>query len=427
MKITINEKYRWAAIFVLSVFLSACSSTGNNNSKKMITIIQKGTYGSDVAFFKEKNIKTIELKDEVSKASVLIIPEYQGRVMTSSVGGNDGLSFGWINYKLIESGVISSQFNPYGGEERLWLGPEGGPFSIYFKQGVEQVFANWVVPREIDTKPFDVVAQSQNSVSFRKDFALENASGTKLEIGIARTVRLLTSHDAELALEMPVDTSLAFVAYESENVLINRGESSWTEKTGALSLWMLAMFNPSPSGVVFIPFRKVDEQITGRIVNDDYFGKVPADRLIIKEGKLFFKTDGKFRSKIGISPLGALPYCGSYDPEKKTLTILWYSAPDKPSKYVNSKWGDQAFPFNGDVVNSYNDGPVADGSIMGPFYEIESSSPAAFLSAGSRITHRQRIFHITGNEEKLSLITEKLFNITLSEVKEAFNQDTLKK
>ena len=87
---------------------------------------------------------------------------------------------------------------------------------------------------------------------------------------------------------------------------------------------------------------------------------------------------------------------------------------------MNSKWGEQEFPFDGDVVNSYNDGPVEDGSIMGPFYEIESSSPAAFLSAGERLTHTQRIFHITGNEEKLNAITEKLFHQTLSEIKEVF-------
>jgi hypothetical protein len=183
---------------------------------------------------------------------------------------------------------------------------------------------------------------------------------------------------------------------------------------------MLAMFNPSPKGVVFIPYKNGTESESGKIVTDDYFGKVPADRLIIKDGIMFFRTDGKYRSKIGLSPQRALPYCGSYDPEKQVLTLLWYSSPEKPSEYVNSKWGDQASPFSGDVVNSYNDGPVADGSIMGPFYEIESSSPAAVLSAGSSITHTQRIFHITGNEEKLSLITEKLFHHTLSEIKEAF-------
>ncbi len=143
--------------------------------------------------------------------------------------------------------------------------------------------------------------------------------------------------------------------------------------------------------------------------------------MIVKDGILFFKTDGKFRSKIGISPKRAMPYCGSYDPEKQVLTLLWYSAPDNPSKYVNSKWGTQTDPFSGDAVNSYNDGPVDDGSIMGPFYEIESSSPAAFLPAGGKITHTQRIFHITGNEEQLSRITEKLFNQSLADIKKAFN------
>jgi hypothetical protein len=421
MKIAIIKKCSVAVTFVLLVFLTACSSSGDKNSKKMKNSVKKGTYGSDVAFFREKKIKTVELKDADSKASVLIIPGYQGRVMTSTVGGNDGISFGWINYKFIESAKKSSQFNPYGGEERLWLGPEGGPFSIYFKKGIEQVFANWVVPKELDTEPFDIVAQSPDKVSFRKEFSLNSASGTKLDIGIERSVKLLSAKDAELALGVSIDQSLSFVAYESENTLINKGQVAWTEKSGALSVWMLAMFNPSAKGVVFIPFKKEDGSQSGKVVNDDYFGKVPADRLIIKDGILFFRTDGKFRSKIGISPKGALPYCASYDPEKHVLTLLWYSSPEKPSKYVNSKWGDQAFPFSGDVVNSYNDGPVADGSIMGPFYEIESSSPAAFLASGEKITHTQRIFHITGDEEKLSLITEKLFNHSITEIKEAFN------
>ncbi|MBK9390742.1 MAG: hypothetical protein IPN68_11285 [Bacteroidetes bacterium] len=380
----------------------------------------KGTYGYDVAFFQKHNISTIELKDKDSQACLLLIPGYQGRVMTSSVAGNEGASFGWINYRFIEAGKPSTQFNPFGGEERLWLGPEGGPFSIYFKQGSEQVFANWIVPKEIDTEPFDIVEQSSEKVSFRKNFTLANASGTKMDIGIERVVKLLNSPEAESALGISIDKSLAYVGYESENTLINRGQEAWTEKGGALSVWMLAMFNPSPSGVVFIPFKKGSEAEAGKIVNDDYFGKVPADRLIVKDGILFFRTDGKHRSKIGITPNRALPFCGSYDPEKMVLTLLWYSAPENPSKYVNSKWGQQDDPFSGDAVNSYNDGPVDDGSIMGPFYEIESSSPAAMLPSGGKITHKQRIFHITGSEEKLSLITEKLFGQKLADIAKVF-------
>jgi len=388
-----------------------------NNTKSGFV---KGTYGYDVAFFSSRHIQTIELKDDQSKASLLLVPGYQGRVMTSSAGGNEGQSFGWINYKLIESGEVSNQFNPYGGEERIWLGPEGGPFSIYFPKGKEQIYANWVVPKEIDTKPFDVVSQTPGSVSFRKEFALPNASGTNMEIGVERNVKLLTRSEAEKVLQLPLDTSLNFVAYESENILTNKGKSAWVEKTGFLSIWLLSMFNPSEKGVVFIPFKEGSEADLGKIVTDDYFGKVPSDRLLVKDGVLFFKTDGKYRSKIGISPQRSLPYCGSYDPENQVLTLLWYSKPEKPAKYVNSKWGNQDNLLSGDAVNSYNDGPVENGSIMGPFYEIESSSPAALLAPNEKITHRQRIFHISGNETKLSLITEKLFNVPISVIKQAF-------
>jgi len=405
-------------IILLSVF--ACSTQGNSDrkSKKHMKQSKENTYGEDKLFL-QKYCDLIELN--YRDAKILLSKDYQGRIFTSTATGDKGISFGWINYKHFKSGEKSKQFNPFGGEERLWLGPEGGPFSIYFEKGEEQIFKNWVVPKELDILPFDVVSRTHESVSFRKEFTLKNYSGTILNIGIERNIKLLKSKEVEKDLDCTIDKSLTYVAYESENTLINKGPAGWTEQSGTLSVWMLAMFNPSINGVVFIPFKKGSESELGKVVNDDYFGKVPSDRLIIKDGILFFRTDGKFRSKIGISPQRALPFIGSYDPGKHVLTLLWYSSPNKPSKYVNSKWGDQTFPFSGDVANSYNDGPIEDGSIMGPFYEIESSSPAAMLSPSSRITHTQRIFHITGDEEKLSLITEKLFHHSLSEIKEIFN------
>ncbi len=383
-------------------------------------VFPKGTFGYDLAFLKAHQMNFIELKDSVSKASLILSPDLQGRVMTSSSKGPEGKSFGWINYKLIESGKLSPQFNAFGGEERLWFGPEGGPFSIYFGKGKDQIFNNWLVPKEIDTKAFDVVAQTPDSVSFRKEFALANAAGTKLEIGIERNVKILSRADVENDLQLSLDPLLNFVAYQSENILTNKGKETWTEKSGFLSIWLLSMFNPSEKGVVFIPFKTGEEAELGKIVTDDYFGKVPADRLIVNDGVLFFKTDGKHRSKIGLSPKRSLPYCGSYDPENKVLTLLWFSKPEQPAKYVNSKWGKQDDPLSGDAVNSYNDGPVADGSIMGPFYEIESSSPAALLASGEKITHKQRIFHISGDEAQLSQITQKLFHISISEIEQAF-------
>ena len=409
--------YVWVVVFTL---FAGCNSQRKKNTTEMNQKFSKGTYGYDVTFFQQNKIPTIELRDSATQASVLVVPAYQGRIMTSTSGGNNGISFGWINYSLIESGVVSDQFNPVGGEERLWLGPEGGPFSIYFKPGDEQVFDNWVVPAVIDTEPFNLVAHTPVSASFIKDFEIINASGSTMKVGIERNVRILDKEAAELALNLPLEDNLSWVAYETVNTLINKGLNPWDAETGVLSIWLLSMFNPSEEGVVIIPFKTGDELTLGKIVNDDYFGKVPSDRLFIKEGNIFFKTDGKHRSKIGLSPLRALPICGSYDPGNKTLTLLWYSAPETPKKYVNSKWGDQEDPFDGDAVNSYNDGPLEDGSIMGPFYEIESSSPAAFLSPGEKITHTQRIFHITGEESQLNVITQKLFGLSSADIRNAF-------
>jgi hypothetical protein len=407
----------WTGAFLIAAIHTAgCSGTGNKKNKTMEDEFSKGTYGFDAAFFDKHDIETIELRDTLTGAAVLVVPAYQGRVMTSTSGGDKGQSYGWINYRHIESGVISDQFNPFGGEERFWLGPEGGPFSIYFRKGDEQVFPNWKVPAAIDTEPFELVQKSQAAASFRKDFNLVNAAGTEMNIGVERKITLLDLDDAEKFLGTRPGGSLSLVGYETVNTLVNKGNNAWDRNSGFLSVWLLGMFNPSESGVVFIPFKPVAD----KIVTDDYFGKVPSDRLIMKDSLLFFRTDGKHRSKIGISPEGAKPVAGGYDPVNKSLTILMFTLPEENSPYVNSKWGEQDDPLQGDVVNSYNDGPVEDGSIMGPFYEIESSSPAALLAPGERITHTQRTFHITGDEQELNRITTKLFGITIGEIKSVF-------
>jgi hypothetical protein len=42
----------------------------------------------------------------------------------------------WVNRALIASGKIAQHMNAVGGEDRIWLGPEGGQFSIFFAPGV---------------------------------------------------------------------------------------------------------------------------------------------------------------------------------------------------------------------------------------------------------------------------------------------------
>ncbi|MCZ7682849.1 MAG: hypothetical protein M5U28_30240 [Sandaracinaceae bacterium] len=91
-----------------------------------------GTFGDDVAFLRAHLPGLVVL--ERGDARVAIVPEYQGRVMTSSARGEAGRSYGWMNRELIASGRLVPHMNAFGGEDRFWLGPEGGPFALYFPQ-----------------------------------------------------------------------------------------------------------------------------------------------------------------------------------------------------------------------------------------------------------------------------------------------------
>ena len=101
---------------------------------------------------------------------------------------------------------------------------------------------------------------------------------------------------------------------------------------------------------------------------------------------------------------------GSYDAENRILTVVHYSPGPADAEYVNAAWEIQERPFEGDTVNAYNDGPLADGSQMGPFYELESSSPAGFPAPGDSLCHTHATFHFTGDPEELDRIAEKLLN-----------------
>ena len=379
--------------------------------------IKMGSYAYDAEFLKKYGIEYTELVSADGNAKVMVIPAWQGRVMTTSASGDEGDSYGWINYRFISEGKPSTQFNPVGGEERFWLGPEGGPFSLYFKEGQEQVYDNWVVPAVLDTESFNIKSQNNNSIRFVKDTRLVNASGTTFDINIDRTVSLMSMDEVAADFNIQLTNDMKVVAYKSENKITNTGNNAWTKEKGLISVWMLGCFNPTSTTTVFIPYKQDAE---GVIVNDEYFGKIPEERLIKENGIIYFKIDGLYRSKLGLPASRATSLCGSYDSSKGVLTILWCNLPETPSTYVNGQWGDQEDPFAGDVINSYNDGPVEDGSIMGPFYEIETSSPGAELVPGASLVHIQKVVHIQGEDKQLAPIVKKIFVADLDVIKTKF-------
>ena len=380
-------------------------------------------FGEDAKFLAAHQ-QTIVLGEQAGGPRVAIVPAYQGRVMTSSAKGDGGTSYGWINYELIETGEKQPQIHVFGGEERFWLGPEGGQFSIFFDTGATFDFSQWRTPPVIDTEPFAVVQKSSRRAAFRHEAELTNYSGTRFAFRIERDVELLDSEAIRSALELG-DVPLTAVAYRTTNRLTNIGKEDWSKSSGLLSIWMLGMYKHGPETTVVIPFNKGGESKLGPVVNDDYFGKVPAERLRTGDGVLFFAADGQFRSKIGLNPQRSTPLCGSYDAAREVLTVVQYNQPSaEVTDYVNSKWELQKQPYAGDVINAYNDGPAEPGAEpLGPFYELETSSPALPLASGASGTHIQTTFHFEGDLKQLDAIARKTLGVSLAEIEAGLKAD----
>jgi hypothetical protein len=390
------------------------------SSAAMTQGLGAATFGEDVAFLRS-HTDVVVLSDETGAARVAIAPAWQGRVMTSTAGNDAGRSFGWINRELIASGKLLPHMNAFGGEDRFWLGPEGGQFSIYFAQGTKFELANWFVPATFDTLPFRTVGQSQNRASFASQFSVTNYSGTRFDVAVNREVRLLDASAAWEKLGLSSPDGVSLVAFESDNRISNTGQNAWKKDTGLLSVWILGMFTPSPSATIVVPIMAGPVSKMGVKVTSDYFGPIPPDRLKVRKNVVFLCGDGKFRSKIGINPKRSKNVLGAYDADNKVLTIVQFDQPGGVTDYVNSLWKLQDNPYGGDVENSYNDGPPSPGAKpLGPFFEMESSSPAASLAPGESLTHRHRTFHLTGSEAALDPVARAVLGISLAEIKSVF-------
>ncbi len=376
------------------------------------------TFGKEASFLK-KHVKTIILSEGKNGPAVLVVPAYQGRVMTSSVDGDNGLSYGFVNDKFIATGKLVPHMNAFGGEDRFWIGPEGGQFALFFPPRAPFDMQHWQTPAPYDSQPFSVVSANSRQATFRKEFKLKNYHGTVFSVRVDRQVRLLSPSQVWSDLHVSPKHGVKLVGYETINKLTNIGNKKWNKSTGLLSIWILGQFNASPTSTVVVPYKQGPVSKLGKIATTDYFGKIPANRIQMKNGDIFFRADANYRSKIGVNPRRAKGVLGSYSAGTHTLTIIQLNLPKGVTSYVNSLWKIQKHPFGGDVENSYNDGPNQLGTRMGNFYEVESSSPALALAPGQTAMHMHRTIHLTGNVKELDSIAVAVLGVHLKQIETA--------
>src|SRR5436190_2335457 len=184
-----RARYAVALILLCGVTFG-CSAKGKSGGAMQ--------FGDDVKFLQSHG-RTIVLTDSSGKAKIAISPGLQGRVMTSTANGDNGASFGWINRQYFTdaaAGKTNPHISPYGGEDRFWMGPEGGQFSIFFAKGAEFNYSNWFTPKFIDTEPFETVSTTSNSATFRRQLQFQNYSGTQFDVTVDRTIRLISRTEA---------------------------------------------------------------------------------------------------------------------------------------------------------------------------------------------------------------------------------------
>jgi hypothetical protein len=373
--------------------------------------------------FLQSHVETHVLQGEEG-SMVAVAPAWQGRTMTSATSA-EGLSYGWLNHELIRSRRLVPQANLYGGEDRLWIAPEGGQFSFFFEPGAPFEFGNWRCPALIDTEPFDLVEVSSREIICSKTALLKNYSQTKFATRLERKVSILERANIAAALDLQVPDSVRCVVHESQNRMTNVGNEAWSAAKGLPAIWNLGMFNPSDGVTMVVPYRDGAEDELGKIVTSDYFGEVDQSRLQIDHERklIFFRGDGNFRSKLGLSHQRALPILGSWDDRLGALTIVRFNRPERVDVgYTNNLWRIQDQPFSGDAVNCYNDGPNESGERLGPFYELESLSPALALGPAESYNHVHQTFHFEGERAALSRLSEAVFGVGVSEIARRFQQ-----
>lgn len=342
-----------------------------------------------------------------------VVPDWQLRVATGAFGA-DGASLGWINRSKLRSGAVDAQANLWGGLERLWLGPEGGVGSVFFPPGANYDLERWTIPALVDRVPFAVRSRADTWIDGVAEGPVVSRAGERFEVRLERRVELHTPQEG-LGSKLPVD--VPGLSFASDNRLTHVGDSTWNSAHGGLCLWLAGMFPHAERAVAYAP---APADCAPRAVGD-YFHPLDADRLRALDRGVVYRVDGRRRSKVGIPAGSSTGWLGAWDPQRGRLTLV-QAAVDADADYLEARWSAERGPFGGEALHLYNDGPAEPGSApFGPFFELESSSPAALLAPGQSRRHRSTTTLLEGSRGALDAIARAHLGASLDTLERAFD------
>ncbi|WP_111980140.1 DUF6786 family protein [Algibacillus agarilyticus] len=393
----------------LTFTLQGCTLIKNDELDNAPTM-SKNEFNADVDLLKQQ-FNPVVLSDGQRK--LIVVPELQGRIMTATANATKGQTFGWFNHDYLQT-PHQSRSTPIGGADRLMFGPETGTFSQFFPHGKERTTDNLYAQDAIVMQPYNVIAQTASKITVQAPVTLVNNADTTFEFDVKRTVRLFSKAEIEAMTKLTHLDTVEFVGYGSDTQIINTGEA-WKKETGLVSIWHLGAFKPSADTTVVIPTKGTVKEAT------PYFNAIKTSHTQTAKNHVFYKADAQYMNKTGVPPHQTKPIMGAYDAQRNLLTLVMFNiSKHQAARYVTASWIDSSDPYNGEIVNVFNDGPDDFGQYFGPFYEMESSSAAFELSSGGSQSHYHYTLHFQGDKTALNKITTELLGITLSEIEQVF-------
>src|SRR5580692_7081609 len=145
------------SLLIAAFALYACANT----TASAPTVTPRGapariaapTLDDDLGFLRAHG--PVQVLEAPNGGRVVVSARWQGRVMTCAVEPH-GASLGFLHRRFIENGKVGTPFDNYGGEDRFWLGPEGGQFGLYFPSGAPFAIGSWQTPHALQEGPWDV-------------------------------------------------------------------------------------------------------------------------------------------------------------------------------------------------------------------------------------------------------------------------------
>lgn len=369
--------------------------------------LAQSNFADDLQFIRQFDAPIV-LKSEDEKSQIVLSAQHQGRVLTSSATGLQGISNAWLNRE-----AIKTKKGNVGGEDRNWLAPIGSKFSLFYPAGKAIKNENWRVPPALQARDYLVVSQNSHSAHFQKILDLVNHQNTQFSARLDRKITLLSTKEIAQSLDITLPKTVNQVGYTSFNSLTNVGDD-WNTKTGLITIWSLAMLQGSDDNISMFPIKP--EQAPAQ----SYLYPLYGDRLISKDHLVFYKTDGRYRSKIGIPVTMSKDLMLSYTPSLNRLTVIKFSLAPAETYPISLEQADTTLA-KGDVTNAYNHGNM-DGSLLGEpaFFELESAAPMRALKTNESVTHTQQITHFIGTTAELDLISNQLIGIDVSQTQNIF-------